>query len=331
MVTNDGLIELAVRRGSSVLETQQLSALEADLTALFNRVGAATRYHRSPGEKALDFGVAAARQALEDANFAARDVDLLIYAGVSRGFLEPATANAFHDALGLSNATCFDVLDACASWLRAFDVAVHLLQGGNYSNALIINCEFNFEEYFPVLDSLGNFGELEAGFTIGEAATATLIGGSRQGNAYYATFKNHGAGNALCQIPLPHAKEFLNGSHKPLWRPMEFYSQSTRLHAMAINALQKQYWEDERFHRSRYDIIFSHAAGLPASKKVAQKLSLDTEKHYEIFPQYGNTVSASLPLSISLALQEGKLRRGDLALLVVGSAGVTSALGLLEF
>ena len=331
LVTNDDVIEMALERSWKLLDSAQRTDLEASLNSLFDRVGATTRYHRAAHENAVDLGTVAAQRALNSANVSPENVDLLIYAGVSRGFLEPATANVFHDSLGLRNATCFDVLDACASWLRAFDVAVHLLRGEAYRNALIINCEFNFEEHFPVLDSMSRFGELEAGFTIGEAATATFVDSIEESRNYVASFRNAGAGNALCQIPLPHASSFLNGSHVEAWRPMEFYVQSAKLHAMAISSLEAQYREDERINGSTYDIILSHSAGLPASKIVTQRLRLDKAKHFEIFPRYGNIVSASLPLSMSLALEEGRLRHGDDVLFVVGSAGVTSAIALLEF
>jgi len=331
IVTNRELIDTILDKSREHLAPRELSKLETDLRGLFQQIGAETRHLRSPGECAVDFGIAAAEDALRKANVTPLEVDLLIYAGVGRGFLEPATANVFHEALGLKRATCFDILDACASWLRALDVAVHFMSDDVYRNVLIINCEFNFQQYFPQVDSIGRFRELAAGFTIGEAATATLVSCDKGVNEYYATFRNNGAGNSLCQIPLPHAETFLNGSAKPMWRPLEFYAQSARLHKMAINALNEQYWSDEHFVESRYDIIFGHAAGLPATRKVAQKLRLDEKKHYEIFPNYGNTVSASLPLAMSLALEAGEFERGDRALFVVGSAGVSSVLCLLEY
>jgi 3-oxoacyl-[acyl-carrier-protein] synthase-3 len=64
---------------------------------------------------------------------------------------------------------------------------------------------------------------------------------------------------------------------------------------------------------------------------VADKLRLDVGKHYEIFPHYGNTVSASLPLALSLAIDEGRLKRGDRALLMMASAGITTGYAALTY
>jgi 3-oxoacyl-[acyl-carrier-protein] synthase III len=64
---------------------------------------------------------------------------------------------------------------------------------------------------------------------------------------------------------------------------------------------------------------------------VAGKLDLDIARHYELFPRYGNTVSAALPLGMSLAQDEGRLRRGDRVLMIVGGAGLSTALGTFVF
>ena len=88
---------------------------------------------------------------------------------------------------------------------------------------------------------------------------------------------------------------------------------------------------DEHASGFDYDIIFGHAASVPASRAVADRLGLDIGRHYEIFPDYGNTVSASLPLAMSLALDEGRLKRGHRVLLLVASAGITTGYATLTF
>ena len=149
LVTNDDLLERVAQQNRDLLSADRLREVSHYLEEQLRRAGAVGRYHRDDGESALDFGVAAGRLALERADLPASSVDLLVYAGVGRGFLEPATANVFQDALHLSNATCFDILDACASWMRAVDIARYMLTAGPARTAMILNCEFNFAEYEP--------------------------------------------------------------------------------------------------------------------------------------------------------------------------------------
>ena len=113
-VTNDDIIKELLARSARHLDVPSSALLARTLEALFKRSRSVVRYRHVAPEKAIDFGVDAGRQAIATAGMVPEDIDLLIYVGVSRGFLEPATANVFQHELGFTKATCFDVLDACA-------------------------------------------------------------------------------------------------------------------------------------------------------------------------------------------------------------------------
>lgn len=334
LVTNAELVDRVIDASRCHLEPSGLILVRRRLERLLSGVGAVTRYHRLNGERAHDFGVAAGRKALERAELAPADIDLLIYAGVGRGFIEPATAGFFQHSLGLTNATCFDVLDACASWLRALDVVHHMLRSGAYRHALILNCEFNFHEFGSLaVESLDALASVEAGATIGEAATATVVSARvpSSEDGYYATFQNQGAFGDLCQIPLPAAGQFVSSDVALEQRSLRFYARSLALNGRTIRALERHYWSDKRLRHQPPDITFGHTTGLPATRKVAQRLRLDIERHYEIFPRYGNIVAASLPLAMSLAIEEGALQRDQHVLMIMGSAGITTGFCAFDF
>ena len=113
-ITNDWILERIREYNRPRMTSLQFDAVEHGVRQMLESSGTEVRYRLNEGEKAFDFGVEAARQALDAASVRPQDVDLLIYAGVVRGWLEPATANLFQGALGMAKATCFDVLDACA-------------------------------------------------------------------------------------------------------------------------------------------------------------------------------------------------------------------------
>ena len=329
-VTNDDLLEIVApddREDRAAVEEAR-----ADISRYLESTGARARFHRGADDRAIDLGVSAARRSLDRGGVHPDELDLLIFVGVGRGFLEPATANVFQDALGLHRATCFDVMDACASWLRGMEVAHHMLQAGEYRCAMILNCECNFAEYStPALRAGADFDEIVAGYTIGEAATATVVTRSSENREFYASFRNEGSRSSLCEIPLPSAEQFRVHAGTAARPPLRFTAKSRTLNAAATMALKRQFSDDSRLHGFDYDISFGHASSLPATRRVAKALGLDLEKHYEIFPEYGNTVSASIPLAMSLAYEEGRLNRGSRALLIVGSAGLTTAFGTIVF
>jgi 3-oxoacyl-[acyl-carrier-protein] synthase III len=326
LVTNEDLVDRLDERNRGAVPAAELDAIRTYLQGQLQRTGAETRYHRAQGQKAFELGMSAATRALEQASMSAEDIDLLIFTGVGRGFVEPATANVFQSELGMANATCFDLLDACASWLRGVDVARHLIASGAYRHAMVLNCEANFAEYEPVrVTSLQDIELLWSGFTVGEAATATILAAGDAGAEYRTTFRNAGAYLYDCQIPLPHAAQFQNGHARAGIAPMLFQARPDALAGAAVKQLHKQFWSDPELTSRQYDIIFGHTVSVPVSQAVLRLLKLDPERFYEIFPTYGNVVSASLPLAMSLAQAEGRLERGDRVLLVMGGAGLTTA------
>lgn len=329
IVHNEELIQriLEHRRAQGIVQAD----FEPAVRAFFARTGAHERRHRAPGERALDFGVAAAQRALDVAGWTPSDIDLLLYVGVGRGCLEPATANVFHAVLGLTRATAFDILDACASWLRAMDVARHMLHAGTVRRVMILNCEFNFEEYirwdFAGPDDLARLG---AGFTVGEAATATLLEG-REEDHFHISFRTRGEFHGLCQIPLPHQRQYLPAHEAPGEPPLGFFAHATQLNTSAIGMLQRQYQEEPVFAAPAADVILGHSTSVPSRDSVMRRLQLDGTRYVDTFEHYGNTVSASLPLGLSLAIHTGQLQRGGDALMIMASAGISTGLCRLRY
>ena len=94
---------------------------------------------------------------------------------------------------------------------------------------------------------------------------------------------------------------------------------------MRIMALEvvKEYRTDEVLAKGEYDAVFSHQASVRVAEYIRQQLGVPREACVHTHPQFGNTVSASVPLSMSTALRDGGWRRGDRTLVVVGAAGVS--------
>ncbi|MCI0346412.1 MAG: 3-oxoacyl-ACP reductase, partial [Chloroflexi bacterium] len=121
--TNADIVALVRQHSRAGLGTAGAEAIGDRVAGFLAAAGTDVRYRLADDEKAIDVVLRASRQALETADVAPDAVDLVLYTGVARGWLEPAMATAVQAALGLSRATSFDILDACAGWLRALHVA----------------------------------------------------------------------------------------------------------------------------------------------------------------------------------------------------------------
>jgi 3-oxoacyl-[acyl-carrier-protein] synthase III len=195
-----------------------------------------------------------------------------------------------------------------------------------YKNIMIMNCEFNFREYAnfefkSVKDIEFNFPT----FTIGEAATATIVSGSEEDDEYYASFRTWGDRHTLCKIPLPHFNEYSDGELRNEIQPLTFFSYGEKIFRFVFSRLCKHYRDDAVLNQFKHEIVFSHAASDAMSDKVIQSCKLGLDKGYNTHKRFGNTVSASVPLAMACAMKDGKLQHGTNVLTGFGSAGVSTA------
>lgn len=326
-LTNEDMIEEIMQRNCAHMSARALAHLAKGLRALFQAAGTQFRYIRADGERAYDFVVQAATSALRSAQMEPEDINLLIWVGVGRGFLEPATANVFQDSLRLVNATCFDVLDACASWLRALHIARAHIRAGDYRNVMIINGEFNFRDYVDF--EFKNFGDLRHNFpifTIGEAATATILSAdSDADDDYHASFRTSGGARNLCMIPLPNIDQF-NGVAAPEHaKSLTFFSYSMELYDLGVTKLIEHFHSDPQVNSFFPDIVFGHAASDSASDRIAKECNnADPRVYYPAHARFGNTVSASVPLAMAHAEEEGRLTDGAKVMIAMASAGLST-------
>lgn len=332
LVTNTEIIQEIISKSKRYLTEKALNLLESKMEELFKKAVTSVRYHRAKNERAIQFGIEAGMNALKSANMSPKDIDLLIYVGVGRGYIEPATANVFQKILKLKKATCFDILDACASWLRAIHVAHSFIKTGMYKNVMILNCEFNFREYAnfefrSIKDLEFNFPT----FTIGEAATATIVSDSGEDDEYYTSFKTWGDRHNLCKIPLPHFSEYSDGELRNDIEPLRFFSYGEKIFRFVFARLCKHYREDTVVNSFKHEIVFSHAASDAMSDKVIKSCKLGENKGYNTHERFGNTVSASVPLAMACAMKDGKLKNNTNVLTGFGSAGVSTAWSKFKF
>jgi 3-oxoacyl-[acyl-carrier-protein] synthase III len=319
-VDNEEIVERVRLASASSLPPEQIEQVIKRLRILFRLAGSRYHFERGRGERSGDFVLKAAREALEKADLRPADIDLVMYVGVGRGWLEPGMSNYFTHALGLRNATCFDVLDACLSWLRALYIAYHFLKNGAYKHILVLNGEFNTEYGDWAITRPDQLDYRFAQATVGEAATATILDSREGGEEPYFEFKTDGSLHPLCKIPLPHIAQFSEEERRPALDPLVFFAYSQELFKAARQIMTAVYRNSAELNRRPVDIAFAHSASRYLIEALDQELG-GQGCTVNLFEQFGNTVSASIPLAMCWAIDQGRLRRGMRMLHAVGSAG----------
>ncbi len=328
-VTNQDILDL--------VRTNSASTFDGDLNRAIKRIhhyltlsGAEDRFWLNAGEKPIDFILAASRDALSEAGYDPKDIELLVYVGVDRGFQEPGNSYFIANALSMNSAHCFDILDACMSWSRALQMIHALFSTGDYKRAMIVNGEFNQTHpdgpAYPRTFSIKGAEDIEwkwPGYTVGEAATATILSFDRDRKwTFCFSSKNNLAG--LCNIPL---KGFEGYSQPAQFigqnDPNCFTSFGSEMHKAGTPEVIDVY---RKLVLPTHEIkaIFPHTSSKKAWDDAADVLGV---RHllYHIYPRYGNLVSASVPSAIALAVAEGHVTRDDHVVGWVGSAGMSFA------
>jgi len=332
VITNDHILDLLRDHSNGVSKTV-LTAYQRLTKMLLHRAGSETRYVRDieHKERARDLVVGAIDEALALAELKPAAIDLLIYCGVGKGFIEPANAYFYAHETGME-ASCFDVTDACMSWIRALEIAYEFLKTLRYRKVMIINGEFNFQEHgFPANFVVRSLKQLEYTFptyTIGEAATATIVSASE--NDWRFAYKSVPELCDLCTIPLEGHADFVSTTDRINKNgTLNFVSYGAELFTSAERYLAPLLRENV-VDLDAPDVYFPHAASSNAYLRAGRRNGVRPDKIYaKVFPQYGNLVSASIPAGMYMALAEGQLKRGDSVVFCPASAGMVY--GVVQF
>jgi 3-oxoacyl-[acyl-carrier-protein] synthase-3 len=261
--------------------------------------------------------VAAARAALDDAGVDAADIDLLIVATLTPDMPMPATACLVQSRLGLPQTTaCFDVNAACTGFVYALDTAWAMLESGRYRRALVIGAE--------KLSSVIDWTDRTTCVLFGDGAGAVVLGPSSD---------NHPESRILATKlgAIPSTAELLQiagGGSSPAepdarrhitMKGKEVFKFAVR----AMDEVARDLLAAQGLVAADLALVVPHQANLRIIHALAQYLEVPYERVFVNLERYGNTSAASIPLALDEARKAGRLKRGDLVLLVAFGAGLT--------
>lgn len=266
-----------------------------------------------------DISTMAAKKLFKEYDIDKSEIDLIIHASVCRNFLEPSTVSVVHHELGLSaNCLSFDLSNACLGVMSAITVANDMISSGRVRKALIVTGENSGPLLKKTISTLKEDKSINrktikkyfANFTIGSAGVALCLGPATSEKPLFKKSFSLSDTSAykLCQG---------DGSTDSL--QMETDSEAL-MHAGI--ELAKINWGQmkEAFDGASIDHYICHQVGIHHRNFMYQSLELDLAKDQMSFDRYGNTGSAALPLTLSLAVQKKVLKINDrICLLGIGS------------
>ncbi len=316
------------------------------------RTGIRERRLAAPGSSASDLGIPAGREALLDAGVPAEEVGLVITASLSHDQITPATASRIAYELGCTQAGGFDVSAGCTGFVYALAMAAGAVASGLHEHVLVVGAETISRIIDPEDRSTAIlFGDGAGAVVVSPLAAAPSAGGlpgdgtgragrGSAGTAHHAPagilgfdLGNDGAGGSFLVVPaggsrMPASCDTVaERMHYIKMNGREVYRFATRVVARSAGRVLARCGRDI----SEVDLFVPHQANIRIIDTAAKKLGMDAEKVYTNLQRYGNTSCASIPLCLSEARAEGRLRKGDLVLLMGFGAGLTWGACLMEW
>ena len=288
---------------------------------IVERTGIHQRHFAAHGELTSDMAFDAAKKALKMAGIDGQDLDLIVLATTTPDLTFPSTATKVQAMLGNTKGLAFDVFAVCAGYLVALNVADNFIRLGQAKTALVIGAER--------LSSLLDMQDRSTCVLFGDGAGATvlkafdaqetdrgIIGIHMQSDGNYRHILCTDGGVASTGTP---GKVFMEGR--------EVFRHAVTKLADSADATLTHYQVDPK----DLDWLIPHQANIRIIEGMAKKLHMSMDKVITTVHKHANTSAASIPLALSCALEEGRIKEGDLILHEAIGGGLVWGSALLRF
>ncbi len=300
------------------------------------RTGIKERHHikKGDGNTTSVMGAKAAKIALERANISKDDIDFIVFATLSPDFYFPGCGVQVQELLDIDTCPALDVRNQCSGFVYALSVADQFIKTGMYKNILVIGSE-------------NHSGGLD--FTT-RGRNVSVIFGDGAGAAVLTRSTHHGQGILSTHLHSEgkHALELsLKGPSTEHWVPeiiaenpqgddIPYYpymnGQFVFKHAIQrFSEVINEGLEANGLEVKDIDMLIPHQANLRISQFIQQKFQLPDDKVFNNIQKYGNTTAASIPIALTEAWEQGKIKEGDIVVLAAFGSGFTWGSAIIEW
>ncbi|MCB9091693.1 MAG: ketoacyl-ACP synthase III [Halobacteriovoraceae bacterium] len=283
----------------------------------------------SKGEYPSTMAAAAAKEAFSKCNLEPNDIDLILFSVTIPDMFTPNTASWVQKHLGITNnCACLDINAACSGYLYGLTVADAFIKAGNFKNILLFGCELtsrfnNWEDRSTCVlfgDGCGVSILTRAEENEASEVLGTVLGcDSSKGEALI--LRAGGAVKPITHEVLENREQFISMDGQVVFKSA----------VKTMTSQCAQLLEQTGLTKDDVTWFIPHQANLRIIEAVAHRFEFPKEKTIINVQKYANTSSASIPIGMNEALNDGKINRGDLVLLTAFGGGLTSGTVLLRY
>ena len=249
-----------------------------------------------------DMAYEAAQQALADANITGEDLDLILVATVTPDMPFPTVSCILQDKLNAKKAAAMDLSAACAGFMYGVVTAKQFIDSGVYKNILVIGTE--------KLSKITDWSDRNTSVLFGDGAGAVVVSevSDDKGILSFELGADGSGGKYLSQ-----ESDYISMNGREV-----FKFAVRQMPESSLNVVEKA-----GYNKEDVDYLIPHQANIRIMEAARAKLGIPVEKMATSVKKYGNTSSASIPIALSEGVKEGKVKDGDLVVLVGFGGGLT--------
>ena len=289
---------------------------------IFDRTGIQQRHIASNDQMTSDLAYMSALDAIKDANINATDIDLIILATSTPDQVFPSTAVKLQDMLNIRDGAAFDIHAVCSGFIYALSTADNFIKSGKYKRILVIGSE--------VYSRILNWKDRTTCVLFGDASGAFVLEGQNNNDIRSGIIDSVIRSDGQYRSKLycdggpsmqSRTDNYINMDGK------EVYKHAVEKQTIIVEELL----DSAGFGIESIDWFVPHQANLRILQTTAKKLKIKEEKIIVTVDKHANTSSASIPVAMTTAIKENKIKRGDMCLLEAFGAGFTWGAVLLRY
>ena len=284
------------------------------------------RYRISEGESQISLAVSACERALKNANITINDIDCIVSASAVGIQPIPCTAALIHEKIAKGTSIpALDINTTCTSFITALDTMSYLVEAGRYERVLIVSCDVASKALNPKQkESFQLFSDGAAAFVIEKTEKEIGVIDAIQktwSEGAHSTEIRGGLSNF-------HPKNYSEMTKEEYMFDMNGKTVLS-LSISKIPELMKNFLKNNGMKVSDIDMTVPHQASV-AMPLVMQKLGIEKDKFLDEVKEFGNMVSASVPITLVHGLENGRIKSGNTILLIGTAAGLTTNMMLIK-
>ena len=287
---------------------------------IHERTGIVQRHVSRDGETTCSMAADASRKAMERAGVTADEIDVIVLSTATPDRLLPSTAVDLQAELGASKAAAFDLSAACSGWLYGLTVAEGMIMSGVAKTALVVGAE--------KMSAIVDWQDRATCVLFGDGAGAAIVRRAEQGKGILSAYMKSdgtladllyrpegGATVPLCEDVLANRTHFVKMAGREVFKHAVRSMADACDHALLGAGLTG----------ADIDLLIPHQANMRIIEATAKHAGISMDKVFVNVDRYGNTSSASVPIALDEAIEQGRVHEGSTVMLVAFGAGFTWA------